>query len=75
MPVFNMNEFAKTLIIVWLTIAVISLLLWTGFGKGWFGRLPGDIHYAKGNFSFHFPFVTCLLISVILSFLLWMFRK
>ena len=72
---FNMNEFGKSLFIVGLTIAAIGLLLWTGFGKGWLGRLPGDIHYAKGNFSFHFPLMTCLLVSAILTILLWLFRK
>ena len=72
---FNMNEFGKSLFIVGLTIAAIGLLLWTGFGKGWLGRLPGDIHYVKGNFSFHFPLMTCLLVSAILTILLWLFRK
>ncbi len=70
-----MNDPGKMLVFLGLMIAGVGLLIWTGFGKSWLGRLPGDIHYAKGNFSFHFPFVTCLLISVILSFLLWMFRK
>ena len=70
-----MNDLGKMLFVLGLMIAAIGLLIWTGFGKSWLGRLPGDIHYAKGNFSFHFPLVTCLLISVILSFLLWMFRK
>ena len=58
-----------------LIIAGIGLLLWSGFGKDWLGRLPGDIHYTKGNFSFHFPIVTCLLISAFLTILLWLFRK
>ena len=70
-----MNEFGKILFIVGLVIAGIGLLIWTGFGKGWLGRLPGDIHYAKGNFSFHFPLMTCLLVSAILTILLWLFRK
>ena len=39
------------------------------------GRLPGDIVYRKGNFTFYFPLVTCLLLSVILSLLLSLFRR
>jgi uncharacterized protein YybS (DUF2232 family) len=56
-------------------LIVVGTLLWAGIGKGWLGRLPGDIHYTKGNFSFHFPIVTCLLLSLILTLILWLFRK
>jgi hypothetical protein len=41
----------------------------------WLGRLPGDINIKRDNFSFHFPLVTCLLISAVLSFVLWLLRK
>ena len=41
----------------------------------WLGRLPGDIHIERANFSFHFPLATCLLISAILSFILWLLRR
>jgi len=70
-----MNELGKVLVIIGIVIAAVGALLWSGIGKGWLGRLPGDIHYTRDNFSFHFPIVTCLLISVILSLLLWLFRK
>jgi hypothetical protein len=56
-------------------IAGIGLLLWSGLGKGWLGRLPGDIHIEREHFSFHFPIVTCLLLSVLLTILLWLFRR
>jgi uncharacterized protein YybS (DUF2232 family) len=65
----------KFLVITGLIIAAAGALLWSGLGKGWLGRLPGDIHYTKGNFSFHFPLVTCLLLSLALTLLLWFFRK
>ena len=70
-----MNEMGKYLVIVGLLIAAVGVLLWSGVGKGWLGRLPGDISYTKGNFSFHFPIVTCLIVSVVLTLLLWLFRK
>jgi uncharacterized protein YybS (DUF2232 family) len=70
-----MNDLGKFLVIVGLLIAAVGVLLWSGIGKGWLGRLPGDINYTKDNFSFHFPIVTCLIISVVLTLLLWLFRK
>jgi hypothetical protein len=70
-----MNELWKFLFVVGLVVAAIGLFLWSGLGKGWFGRLPGDIHYSKGNFSLHFPIVTCILLSLVLSLILWLFRK
>ena len=70
-----MNDLGKFLVIAGLIIVAIGLLQWSGIGKSWLGRLPGDIHYTKGNFSFHFPLVTCLIISLVLTLLLWLFRK
>ncbi len=69
------NDFGKWLVIAGLFIAAIGALIWSGFGKGWLGRLPGDINYTKDNFSFHFPIVTCLIVSVVLTLLMWLFRK
>ena len=70
-----MNELGKVLVVIGIVIVVIGLLLWSGVGRNWLGKLPGDIHYTKGNFSFHFPIVTCLLISAVLTFVLWLFRR
>jgi hypothetical protein len=70
-----MNELCKMLFILGLVITLVGLMLWTGFGKGWLGRLPGDIHYSRGNFTFYFPLVTCILVSLLLTFVLWLFRK
>ena len=70
-----MNEIGKSLVIAGLAIAAVGALLWSGLGRGWLGRLPGDIHYHRGSFSFHFPIVTCLILSALLTLLLWLFRK
>ena len=69
------NDLGKVFMVLGIAIFVIGVILWTGFGKSWIGRLPGDIHYSKDNFSIHFPIVTCLLASAILTLLLWLFRK
>ena len=69
------SDLGKLLVIVGLAIAAVGALIWSGVGKGWFGRLPGDIHYTKDNFSFHFPIVTCLLLSLLITLILWLFKK
>lgn len=70
-----MKELGKWLFVFGAGIALLGLLLWSGSGKGWLGRLPGDLHVERGGFSFHFPIATCLLISLLLTFLLWLFRR
>jgi hypothetical protein len=57
-------------------------LLLVAAGAAWpwlrrlpFGRLPGDIHVVRGNMSFHFPLMTCLVVSVVLSIVLWLLRR
>jgi len=70
-----MPEMGKLLVVIGVGIAVVGALLWSGVGKGWLGQLPGDVNVSKGNFSFHFPIVTCILISIALTVLLRLFRK
>jgi hypothetical protein len=70
-----MNDFGRVLVVAGLLIAAVGALLWSGVGRGWFGRLPGDIEFTRGNFSFYFPVVTCLLVSLLLTLILWLFRK
>lgn len=70
-----MNEVGKLIFICGIVLALVGLAIWTGIGRGWLGKLPGDIHVSRGNFSLYFPLVTCLLISVVLTLLLWIFRR
>lgn len=65
----------KMMVILGAVIALVGLALWSGFGKGWLGQLPGDLHYTRENFSFHFPLMTCLLLSAVITILLWLFRQ
>jgi hypothetical protein len=56
------------------------ILLVAGLGWPWlsrlpFGRLPGDIHIVREGYSFHFPIVTCIVVSIVVSLLLWIFRR
>jgi hypothetical protein len=70
-----MPDIGKSLVVVGLVVAVIGLLIWSGVGRGWIGQLPGDINVNRGNASFHFPIVTCLIVSAILTALMWFFRR
>jgi hypothetical protein len=53
---------------------VIGLAL-TLLGRAGLGRLPGDVVVERGNFTFYFPIVTSILLSLLLSGLLWLLRK
>jgi hypothetical protein len=64
----------RTLIVVGLVI-VAAGLLWPWLGKLGLGRLPGDIRVQGEHGSFYFPIVTCLVISIVLSFLFWLLRR
>ena len=70
-----MNEIGKLLVIVGLIMAVVGAMLWSGIGRGWLGRLPGDIQYSRGNFHFYFPIATCLILSALLTLIMWLMRK
>lgn len=65
----------KLLIVIGLLLVVIGLFFVLGGKIPWLGRLPGDIHIKRENFSFYFPLGTCILLSLILSLLLWLFRR
>jgi hypothetical protein len=56
-------------------VLVVAGLAWPWLAKLGLGRLPGDIHIEREGFSFHFPLMTCLLVSAVLTLLLWLFRK
>ncbi len=61
-----------------LTVGVLLVLLgllWPWIGKLGLGRLPGDIVIERENFRFYFPLTTCIIISVIITVLLWLFRR
>mgnify|MGYP000698818629 CR=1 FL=1 len=63
------NAFGKMLILMGGALVLIgALLLFAGKLPG-IGRLPGDIYVRRGNFSFYFPLMTCIILSVILSLL------
>jgi len=69
-----MNPVAKILIIIGI-ICVVAGVLWQIGGRFLpLGKLPGDIVVEKENFRFYFPIVTCIIISVVLSLVSYLFR-
>lgn len=64
----------RALIVIGLLIAAAGLA-WPWLSKLPLGRLPGDIHIVREGVSFHFPIVTCIVISLVLSLLVWWFRR
>ena len=64
----------KTIIYLGILIIVIGLL-WPYISKFPFGKLPGDIAIKKEGFQFYFPITTMILISLLISIIVWLFKK
>jgi hypothetical protein len=65
---------ARTLIIIGIAIVAVGVL-WPWLSRLGLGRLPGDIVIERGNTSLYFPIVTCVLISLALSLVMWLFGR
>jgi hypothetical protein len=56
-------------------IMLAGLAMWGGLVPKWLGRLPGDIRIEREHSTFYFPIVTCIVVSILLSLLLSIFRR
>ena len=70
-----MSDLARTLIVLGVLLVVVGLALLLVPKIPGLGKLPGDIVIKRENFTFYFPLGTCILISVILSLIFWLFRR
>lgn len=70
-----LSPLARTLIIAGLILVAVGLLVNFGGKIPFLGRLPGDIRIETERFRFYFPLASCLLISLLISLLLWLFRR
>ncbi len=70
-----MNDIGKILVGFGLLIALAGVVLVLVGRVPWIGRLPGDIHIQRGNFIFYFPLATSLLLSVVLTLLLYVIGR
>ncbi|HOV90366.1 MAG TPA: DUF2905 domain-containing protein [Syntrophorhabdaceae bacterium] len=67
--------FGKIFIIIGILFIIIGLVFMFADKIPYIGRLPGDIHIKKENFSFYFPITTSIIISIILTIIFSIFRK
>lgn len=65
---------SRTLIIIGLIVVAVGIF-WPWLSKLPLGRLPGDIVIERENFRFYFPITTMIIVSVVVSIILWLFRK
>jgi len=65
----------KTLILFGLILVILGVVFLFGGKLPWFGKLPGDIYIQKKDFSFYFPITTCIIISIILTMIFWLWKK
>ena len=74
-----MSDLGKILIgfgVLMVVVGGVLLLAGQHLGKvSWLGRLPGDIHIQRDNWSFSFPIVTCIVISILLTLLFSLFGR
>ena len=71
----DVQPLARALIFLGVILSGIGLVLLLAPKIPWLGRLPGDVAIQREGFSFYFPLTSCLLASVLLSALLWLFGR
>ena len=70
-----MGDMGRTLIYLGLILVVVGVVISLAGRLPWLGHLPGDIYIQRERFSFYFPLATCILISVIITLVLYFFRR
>jgi hypothetical protein len=70
----GVDSFGRTLILVGLAIALIGAVLWWS-GRNGGGFLPGDVVVERRNARFYFPIVTSIVVSLVLTVILWFWRR
>ncbi|HFC46548.1 MAG TPA: DUF2905 domain-containing protein [Dissulfuribacter thermophilus] len=68
-------EMGKMMIFFGIILVLFGLVLTLGAKIPLIGRLPGDISYHRGNFHFYFPLGTSILLSIVLTLILWLIRR
>ena len=70
-----MSDLGRLLIVFGVVLVIAGTALLWGPKIPWLGRLPGDIVYKNDRVTLYFPIVTCIVLSVVLSLLLWLWRR
>ena len=70
-----MNDLGKSIIAIGIVLVIVGIVVSIAGKAPGFGKLPGDVLIKKENFSFYFPLTTCILISIILSVIMFFLGK
>ena len=70
-----MNDLGRSLVVMGLVVALVGVVLMLAGRVPWLGRLPGDTYVQRGNWSFYFPLMTSIVVSVVLTLLFWLFGR
>jgi Ca2+/Na+ antiporter len=71
-----MPQLARILIVIGIILIVTGLIIWFAGNKmHWIGNLPGDIRIEKENVKFYFPVTTMILLSVLFTLIIWIYKK
>jgi hypothetical protein len=70
-----MSDLGRLLIVVGVILVIVGAVFLLAPKLPWLGKLPGDLSFNRGNFSFYFPLGTCILISIILTLIMYFFRR
>lgn len=71
----GLAQIGRVLLVVGVLIAAVGAVLLLVGRLPWIGQLPGDIHVRRGNWTFYFPLATSLLLSVVLTLVLWLLGR
>jgi hypothetical protein len=71
----DIQHIGKFLIVLGVIIITVGTLLLLSGKLPWIGKLPGDILIQKKNFTFYFPLATSILVSILLTFIFWLFGR
>ena len=71
----DFSQFGKIFLIIGLVVAGVGLLMMMGGKIPWIGKLPGDFLYKGDKVTFYFPLTTSILVSVVLTLILWLINR
>jgi hypothetical protein len=70
-----MSDIGKWFVVLGVLLVAAGALLWFGPKIPWLGRLPGDISVERPGFKSYFPLATCIVLSLVLTWLAWLWRR
>jgi hypothetical protein len=71
-----MEQLGKSILVIGVLLVIVGAVIWL-FGNKltWFGNLPGDIKVEREGFKFYAPFLSMIIVSIVLSLIIWLVRK